>query len=253
VSGIGAPPRCSVVAEDIRDLQRWTAHGRGLLRRRLLLPALPGLLVWPRRQVERALDAGDHAGGDAGAARRRVQFVVTQKHLDLANIGTVLQQVDREAVAQRCSATAFLIPAASADSWNRRLSWRVDIGLPRMVPGNDQRSSNAVPAHAPLVTAPGSVGTKRGDVLCPTMQDEDDAWNGRIEALGKLREHRLEKLARAVAFAPIGHELRDIARGAQLPGARALAAAQFERLREAGFCLVRARLRDREKKTALYS
>jgi len=32
--------------------------------------------------VERALDAGDHAGGDTGIARRRVQFVVTQQRLD---------------------------------------------------------------------------------------------------------------------------------------------------------------------------
>ncbi len=28
VSGIGAPPRRSVVAEDIRDLPRWTGHDR---------------------------------------------------------------------------------------------------------------------------------------------------------------------------------------------------------------------------------
>ena len=28
-----------------------------------------------------------------------------------------------------CSVTLFLIPAASAASWNRRLSWRVVIGL----------------------------------------------------------------------------------------------------------------------------
>ena len=28
VAGIGSAPRRSVVAEDIRDLQRWTGHGR---------------------------------------------------------------------------------------------------------------------------------------------------------------------------------------------------------------------------------
>jgi hypothetical protein len=33
VSGVGATPRRSVVAKDIRDLQRWTGHGRGLLGR----------------------------------------------------------------------------------------------------------------------------------------------------------------------------------------------------------------------------
>ena len=79
VTDVGAPPRRSVVAKDIRDLQGWTRHGRGLLRRRLFFPALPWLLARLRQQVERALDAGDHAGGDARVARRRVQFVVTQR------------------------------------------------------------------------------------------------------------------------------------------------------------------------------
>jgi len=46
---------------------------------RRLLPALLGLLARLRQQVERALDAGDHAGCDARVARRCVQFVVTQQ------------------------------------------------------------------------------------------------------------------------------------------------------------------------------
>ena len=29
MAGIGSTPRRPVVAEDIRDLQRWTGHGRG--------------------------------------------------------------------------------------------------------------------------------------------------------------------------------------------------------------------------------
>src|SRR4030088_1815549 len=45
-----------------------------------------------------------------------------------------------------CSVTLFLIPAASAASWNRRLSWRVVIGLPGLRPGNSQRSCTGVPA-----------------------------------------------------------------------------------------------------------
>ncbi len=35
VPGVGSTPRRPVVAEDIRDLQRWTGHGRRRLRRRL--------------------------------------------------------------------------------------------------------------------------------------------------------------------------------------------------------------------------
>ena len=78
MAGIGLAPCRSMAAEDIRDLQRWTGQGREPLCRRLVFPAL-GLLARLRQQVERALDAGDHAGGDAGVARRRVQLVVTQR------------------------------------------------------------------------------------------------------------------------------------------------------------------------------
>ena len=72
MAGIGAAPSQAMVAEDIRDLQRWTGHDRRRLRRRLILAVLPGPLARLRQQIERALDAGDHAGGDAGVARRGV-------------------------------------------------------------------------------------------------------------------------------------------------------------------------------------
>ena len=45
VAGIGSAPRRSVVAEDIRNLQRWTGHRRGRLRWRRVFPALLGLLA----------------------------------------------------------------------------------------------------------------------------------------------------------------------------------------------------------------
>src|SRR5436190_5756856 len=48
-----------------------------------------------------------------------------------------------------CSVTLFLIPAASAASWNRRLSWRVVIGLPGLWPGNNQRSATGVVESKP--------------------------------------------------------------------------------------------------------
>src|SRR5260370_1183400 len=74
VPGIGAPPCRPMAAEDIRDLQYRTGHRRRPLRRRLL-----GLLARLREQVERALDGRDHAGGDAGVARRGVELLVTQQ------------------------------------------------------------------------------------------------------------------------------------------------------------------------------
>jgi hypothetical protein len=102
--GIGSTPCRPVVAEDIRDLQLRTGHDRGQLRRRLHFLAVPlsfsGPLLWARQLVERALDGGDHAGGNARVACRRVQFVVTQKRLDDSDISSAFEQVGREAVAQ---------------------------------------------------------------------------------------------------------------------------------------------------------
>ena len=45
VPGIGAAPRRPMVAEDIRNLQRWTGHRRRRLGRRRVFPALLGLLA----------------------------------------------------------------------------------------------------------------------------------------------------------------------------------------------------------------
>ena len=45
VPGIGAAPCRPVVAEDIRNLQRWTGHRRRRLRRQRVFPALPGLFA----------------------------------------------------------------------------------------------------------------------------------------------------------------------------------------------------------------
>src|SRR5712692_10612074 len=82
--------------------------GTSPLRRWLVFPALLGLLAGLRQQVERAFDAGDHAGGDARVARRRVQLVVTQERLDDSDIGAALEQVGREAVAHRMQRHALL-------------------------------------------------------------------------------------------------------------------------------------------------
>ena len=45
VAGVGFAPSRPVVAEDIRDLQRWTGHGRGRYAGGWVFPALPGLLA----------------------------------------------------------------------------------------------------------------------------------------------------------------------------------------------------------------
>src|SRR6266851_2672749 len=86
-----------------RKISATSRAGRDMapLRRRLVFPALLGLLARLRQQVERALDTGDHAGGDAGVARRRVQFVVTQQRLDDANIGAAFKQMGGKGMSKR--------------------------------------------------------------------------------------------------------------------------------------------------------
>src|SRR5712692_7902103 len=95
-----------------RKISATSSVGRDMapLRRRLALPALLGLLARLGQQVKGALDAGDHAGGDAGVARRRVELVVTQERLDDADIGAALEQMGREAVAQRMQRHSLLDP-----------------------------------------------------------------------------------------------------------------------------------------------
>jgi hypothetical protein len=110
VPGIRATPRRPVVAENVRDLQRWTGHGRWRLGRQRVFPVLPELPARLRQQIERALDGGNHAGGDARVARRGVQFIVAQQRLDDSNIGAALQKVGREAVAQRVQRHALPNP-----------------------------------------------------------------------------------------------------------------------------------------------
>src|SRR5262249_40371715 len=116
VSGIGRTPCWTMVAEDVCDLQRWTRHGGARLRGWPVLLALLrllaglGLLAGLRQQVERALDIGDYAGGDARVARRRLQFVVPQQRLDDPDIGAALKEMGREAVAERVQRHALPDP-----------------------------------------------------------------------------------------------------------------------------------------------
>jgi hypothetical protein len=87
VPRVGATPRGAVVAEDVRNLQRWTLHDPRPLRRRLTLATSSGPLTWVlgRRLgklpqlVERARDAGDHAGRNTRVARCRLQLVVSER------------------------------------------------------------------------------------------------------------------------------------------------------------------------------
>ena len=134
VPRVGATPRGAVVAEDVRNLQSWTLHDPRPLRRQPPLATSSGPLTWVlgRRLgklpqlVERAHDAGDHAGRNTRVARCRLQLVVSEKRLDCTNIHPAIEQMRLAKLCRsECRFTAFLIPAASAVSWNSRLSCRV--------------------------------------------------------------------------------------------------------------------------------
>ena len=112
MTGVGRTPRRPVVAEDIRDLQLRTEHCGGGYAGGCsgwssrcsfagLWLRLFALLAWLRQRVEWTLNLGDHAGGDAGIARRCIELLVPQQRLDDSDIDAALKKMGREAVPQR--------------------------------------------------------------------------------------------------------------------------------------------------------
>ena len=96
---VGLTPAGTVIAEDIRDLEIWSSHGRRLWRRRLLL-------VSPRRPaarfaqgIEWALDPGDHSDRHMTVAGCRLKPVVSEQSCNQTNILAALKQMGCEAVA----------------------------------------------------------------------------------------------------------------------------------------------------------
>jgi len=96
---VGLTPAGTVIAEDIRDLESWSSHGRRLWRWRLLL-------VSPRRPaarfaqgIEWALDPGDHSDRHMTVAGCRLKPVVSEQSCNQTNILAALKQMGCEAVA----------------------------------------------------------------------------------------------------------------------------------------------------------
>jgi hypothetical protein len=78
MAGIGLPPRRSMSAEDIRDLQRRARHARRASGRRRVPPL--SLLDHQRREaIERALDLADRIGGDARVKRRGLELGMSEQ------------------------------------------------------------------------------------------------------------------------------------------------------------------------------
>ncbi len=90
MTGIGSSPSGPVVAENIRDLQLWTGHRCGGLRR-LEFPLLRfDMAFWLGQTIKWAFDLGNHAGGDLCIARGHIQFAVSEHRLNYTDIDTAL-------------------------------------------------------------------------------------------------------------------------------------------------------------------
>ena len=74
MAGVSLPPRRSVAAEDIRDLESGTDHASRALGRRL------GPLGGQRRKaIQRAHDRADHVGGHLRVERGRIKLGVSEQ------------------------------------------------------------------------------------------------------------------------------------------------------------------------------
>ena len=95
MTGVELPPSRSVVAEDIRDLKRWTRHASRALRWRLVLPGLAG------EALQRTYHLADRLGGDARVERRGLELGMSEQNLDHPDIDVLFQKMGGEAVPQR--------------------------------------------------------------------------------------------------------------------------------------------------------
>ena len=78
-----------------------------------LLPPFLGLLRFGRASRSSGLSTcGNHAGGDVDITCGGFQLLMTQQHLDLSDMGVVIEQVSGEAMAQRMQRHAFLNPGS---------------------------------------------------------------------------------------------------------------------------------------------
>src|SRR5208282_5464151 len=99
MAAVGGAPRGTVIAEDVRDLQRWPGHGTRL---RGPLPGfLLGMLRFAAKPIERAYNRGDAPGRNARIARRRIELVVAKNRLDQTDIEPLLEKMGGKGVPER--------------------------------------------------------------------------------------------------------------------------------------------------------
>ena len=103
MSGVGQTIGVAMPTQNVSDLEANArpapCHGR-----------LTGRSDFQAQTIERALGRADRMGRDLRVARRRRQIVVAEQNLDDPDVGSVLQQMRREAVAQRMQSNALRQP-----------------------------------------------------------------------------------------------------------------------------------------------
>ena len=105
---VGGPECRPLLPKDIGQFEAWSGHWLLLGHRRQNRPA--GFAFQP---VQRADGAADQLGRNRRVARRRVDLVVTEKYLNDAYVGSVLQKVRRETVAQGVGRNFFFAQTAA--------------------------------------------------------------------------------------------------------------------------------------------
>jgi hypothetical protein len=94
-------------AEDIRDLQDGTRHGKRASCGRFML-------CWVQAEpTQRARHVADRVDGDARIERSRIELGVSEQNLDNPNVDVLFEQMRGEAVPL-CGDTRLAIPAVCA-------------------------------------------------------------------------------------------------------------------------------------------
>ena len=131
---IGLPPRRSVSSKDVSDLRLWPGHSS----RALLHPSSQGLVLQQLDLLIGTDGAADRLGGHMGITRSGRQLGVDEKHLNDPHVRVRLQQMGREAVAERVQRCRFLYARHVLGRGERpvQLAWRqrIDLGFAREQP-----------------------------------------------------------------------------------------------------------------------
>src|SRR6185437_102469 len=108
-----------------------------------------------------------------------------------------------------CSVTPFLIPAASAASWKRRLSWRVVIGLPILAALGLLDANDLLRAVDMLDLQPDHLACAQSAAVAETEQNAGfEAAGDRQQPLGLVRAHDQRNLLRLTDVINLGGEVQ---------------------------------------------